>query len=151
LLGQTEVGKVGVVGDLFRAGGEQDVGWLDIAMDEARLVGRIEGARHLADDPRHTTCREGPFAPERFQVAARYVAHRDVELTVRLAGLVDRDDVGVVKRRRDPGLRDEARADSRRIGGSVLRTLSATFRPRRRSSARYTAPAPPRPRRDTTR
>ena len=44
------------------------------------------------------------------QVAAPHVAHRDVEQAVVLAGLVDRNDVGVIEGGGEPGLPHESLA-----------------------------------------
>ena len=52
------------------------------------------------------------------QVGAAHVAHDEVELPVLLAGAVDRDDVGVVDRRRHPRLALEALAEVG-VGGAV--------------------------------
>jgi len=56
-------------------------------------------------------CRRGQIAvvrQDRLQVAPIYVAHREVELSVALAGLVDRDDIRVVESGRQAWLLEKA-------------------------------------------
>src|SRR6185312_11878407 len=60
---------------------------------------------------------------QRAEVGPLDVAHRDVELAVRLAGLVDRDHVGVLDRRRHARLALEALPEPRvagQLGGDHL-------------------------------
>ncbi len=59
----------------------------------------------------------GPTALEdRRQVLTVDEAHREVERAALLTRLVDRDDVGVVQRSREPGLTPEARAEVQVLG-----------------------------------
>ena len=107
-LGEPEVGQVGVV-----VGAEQDVGGLDVAVDDAARVRRVERAGHLGDDVRRAGRVAGGARRARACAGRRLdVAHRDVERpVVALARVVDRDDVGVVDRRRGARLADEAIAE----------------------------------------
>jgi hypothetical protein len=96
VLGQAEVGQVGV---LLALVGDQHVGGLDVAVDEPAAVRGVERAPDLPDDA------DGALGvqpvrrlDERAHVGALDVAHREVEHALRLAGLEDRDDVGMVDR-----------------------------------------------------
>jgi hypothetical protein len=87
---------------------QQDVLGLDVAVDQAVGVGVVQGGGHLPHqahgliDGKLRLGRE-PL-PER---AAPHVGH-DVEQTpAGLAGVVERQDVGMVERRGDPDLADE--------------------------------------------
>ena len=75
---------------------DQDVGGLDVAMDQAALVGSVEGARDLGDEMGSTGRLERAAIDHLAQVGPDHPAHRDVEGSVLLARLVYRDDVGVV-------------------------------------------------------
>ena len=110
-LGKAEVGEVDVLP--APAGGHEHVRRLDVAVDEAALVCRVECGGHLRD---HTG---GPqrFEPalggdERAQVRAVDVAHGDVEDALRLPGREDRDHIGVVEGRRETRLTHEPVAES---------------------------------------
>ena len=94
--------EVAVTGALL-GGGDQDVAGLDVAVHEPELVRRVEGVADLHEDPEQA--RQGHaarLAEQRLEVAAGDVAHRDEQLAVRLARLVDRDDVRVVERGGQP-------------------------------------------------
>jgi hypothetical protein len=106
-LREAEVGEVDVV-----FGAEQDVGGLDVPVDEAGGVRGVERGADLGDDPRHA--RRGQWAGaahERAQVVAGHVAHRDERDAVLLARVVDRDHVRVVDRRGDLRLAHETAPD----------------------------------------
>ncbi len=81
----------------------QDVSRLHIAVHQIVVVRRVQRGGDLAADPHGGGEIERP-APvdEHAQIGARHIAHRDVEETVRLTGLEDRHDVGVVDRGRHP-------------------------------------------------
>ena len=92
---------------------EQDVGRLDVAVHEAAPVRRVERAGDLAEQrQRARRANEAVALEQRLQIAALDVAHRQEELPVLLAGLVDRDDVRVVERGGEPRLVEEAAAEA---------------------------------------
>ena len=130
-LREAEVREVGVV-----VLAEQDVGGLDVAVDEPRGVRGVQRGRDLADDAGGAPGRERALAPdERPEVVAGHVAHRDVGDAALLARVVDRDDVGVVDRRRDLRLAQEAAPDRRVLherGGDDLQRDLAVERELRR-------------------
>ena len=91
-------------------------------MHQARLVGRVERSRDRADDACHTPHRRHPLGLDQLaQIGAVDQPHRDVEQLAFLPGVVDRDHVGVVDRRRqarfapkaltEDGVGREARGD----------------------------------------
>ena len=88
-------------------------------MDEPARVCRVERSGRSARAI--LTARagsNGPVAEQLLQVGAVDEAHREVELAVDLAGVVDGDDVRVLERGRQPGLAQEALTE-RAIGGEV--------------------------------
>ncbi len=91
---------------------DQDVAGLDVPVDQAVLVGGVEGGGDLRGDPYGVRQRQwSAQVEEAAQVAAGDVPHGDVEHSVRLAGLEDRHDVRVVDRRGHLGLVGEALAE----------------------------------------
>ena len=72
---------------------------------------------------------------QRLQVAAVDVGHRDVEEPVLLAGVVDRDDAGMVERRRELRLAQEPLA-AVGLAERATSSFSAAGRPSRTCSAR---------------
>ena len=106
------------------ARGEQHVRRLDVAVHEARGVGGVERRRDLRDDRRRAHGLQAPAAQqERVQVAARDVAHDEVQRPGLLAGGVHRHDVRVVDRRRHARLAAEALAKlgvAGEVGGDDL-------------------------------
>jgi hypothetical protein len=110
VLGEAEVGEVGVIGAV--AVGDQDVGGLDVAVDEPARVRDVERAADLHEDRRGAAWVEPAGAlDERAQVGALDEAHRDEQQAVDLARVVDRHDVRVLERRGDPRLALEALAE----------------------------------------
>ena len=90
---------------------EQDVGRLDVAVDEAVAVGGVQRAADLRDDVRRALRREASVgAHERPQVRAVDEAHDDEQHAVALARVVHGDDVRVLDRGRGLGLGHEALA-----------------------------------------
>ena len=92
--------------------GDEDVAGLDVAMDEARRVRRVERGPDLPGDRERARRLEPAFAFEEGpQVGRLDVAHRDVQDAVGLAGVVDRDDVRVIEA---AAIRDSRRKRSRK-------------------------------------
>ncbi len=87
---------------------EDDVGRLDVAVNDAALVReiqRIGDARaHLADQARRQHASLGRMHAE---VDALDVFHREIDLALVLAGFADLDDVGMCQRPRGVGLAQE--------------------------------------------
>ena len=114
LLGEPEVGQVDL---LVRAlSGDQDVGRLDVAVHQSALVRRVEGRRHRAHDALDPVETELAPVDDLSQVRAWHVTHRQIEDALVLAAAVDRDDVGMLERRRQAGLRLEAGHGVRVLG-----------------------------------
>jgi hypothetical protein len=104
-----------------RAGGEEDVARLDVAVDQAAGVGGVERAGHLGHDGQGPGRGQAALAPQQGrQVHPVDVAHGDVEQPAVLAGLVDRDDAGMVDAGRDPRLAQEPPAEHV-VGGQLGR------------------------------
>jgi hypothetical protein len=96
-------------------GCEEHVAGLHVPVDEPMGVRRIQGARDLADDGRRADGIElSPGADGLLQVGALDVPHRDEEHVLDLVRVVDRNDVRVVERGREPGLTQEPVAESLR-------------------------------------
>ena len=90
---------------------QQDVGGLDVTMDQALLVRRVEGIRHRSEDP------DGLIDAQRAIVLEPLcerrsvdVAHRQVELSLPLPGRMDRDDVRVLEAGEELALAQESLA-----------------------------------------
>ena len=113
--GEPEVGEVDVL--IGALDGDQHVARLDVAMDQAPRMGRVECVRELRHQVDRALRLHGTRAvQQRSEVGALDVAHRDVQVTVALAGLVDRHDAGVIDRRGESRLRQEARAEASILG-----------------------------------
>ena len=88
-----------------RSGGrrDEDVPRLHIAVHEPSRMCRVERARHLTDDRRGAVRLERTVRPQQgLQILPFDVPHRDEQDTADLARLVDRDDVRMFERRREP-------------------------------------------------
>jgi hypothetical protein len=97
-LREPEVGQVRVLASALLV--EQDVGRLDVPMDEPLRVRRVERIRDLRCNRDGALRRQGALTPEkRLEIGPVHIAHGDEQATVCLAGLVDRHDVRVVEAR----------------------------------------------------
>ena len=89
--------------------GDQDVAGLDVAVHQTRGVHGVEGVGHRFQQGAQRLDVEPTVALEhRAEVFAVDEAHRQVEHAVRVARVVDRDDVRVLQAGRDGGLPLEA-------------------------------------------
>ena len=94
--GQSEVGEIDVLVLV-----EQDVGGFDVAVDEAVCVCGVEGVCGLVAEGQGAARVERPFGvQECSQVGSLDVAHREIEASVDVTCVVDRDDVRVLERHR---------------------------------------------------
>ena len=113
--GQAEVGDLDALDAVF----EQDVGRLDVAMDQALLVSGGQAGGDLAADAEDLLQLQRAFAVdfvlERLAVDE---LHHQVGRLVRVVDGVDRDDVIVMHGRGGRGLAEEA-LDGGRIGGQL--------------------------------
>ena len=114
-LGQSEVGEVEVLFDALH--GDQRVAGLDVAMGQAPRMRGVECVAELCDQLDRAQWLHRTLAmQQRTEVRALDVAHRDVQLAVALARLIDRHDARVINRRGQPRLRQEPRAKARILG-----------------------------------
>ena len=90
----TEVGQK----DSLIVGTEQEVGGLDVAVQQVAAVRVVQRLGHLADDGDRALRGHAPFAQLLVGVAAGHQLHGHPQLTVGLTAGVDRDDVGVIQR-----------------------------------------------------
>ena len=110
------------VRDLHRAvAADQQVGRLDIAMDDVELIGVLQSGGDLLDDVQRP--HDGNFAPlvdDLVQVGPVDVFHRDVKVAVGFAAVVDGDDIVMPQLRSRLSFRFEP-FDERGIGGPFAR------------------------------
>ena len=116
-LGQPEVGQVHVLLPVRR--GQHHVRGLDVAVHQPAAVGGVECSRDLLDDPDRAFRLDPALGHDhRPQIGPLDPAHRDEQLALRVARLVDRDHVRVLDRRGQARLALEARTEVR-LGGQL--------------------------------
>jgi hypothetical protein len=87
---------------------EQDVGRLDVAVDQAAAVSVVHGLGHLGDEPRCFRAGEASLFEPRPQILGGEELRDHVTQAVGgAANVVDRDDAGVVQRRQHARLGQE--------------------------------------------
>lgn len=124
-LGDSEVDQIYKVG-----GGDDDVLWLDVAVDQSLGVCRIQGGGDLTDDGHRT---RGFQRALRNQVEKRlplYQPHVDVQAAVNLTPVMDRNDVWFLQDRRRLRLALEPRPKGGAVGillGEYLQRDSSSF------------------------
>ena len=90
---------------------------LDVAVDDALLVGVLQGVGDSAEDAPDLGLRQPPLALEALgEGLSLHVAHHVVENSLVLAERVQRDDVGVAEPRRRPRLPSESLAMGAGLG-----------------------------------
>ena len=117
-LGEAEIEDLGVA-----VGGDHDVLGLDVAVDDARLVGLLQPAPDLGGDLERAEEVELAALDEGLHRLARDELHRDVEALGPLAHVVHLGDRRVVHRRRRVRLLQEpplALLVARELGGQDL-------------------------------
>ena len=141
-LREPEVREVGALGV------DHDVGRLHVPVHEAARraprrgpmppVARTQSASEARGMPRR--------AEQRRQVGALDQLHGDVELAVRLARVVDRDDARVAQGAASRDSRTKRLRKSALSARAGVSSFRATRRSRWKWRAKYTTPIPPRPR-----
>jgi len=97
-----EVGQVDTASRLL----DQDVRRLDVTVDESARVGRVERGTDMVEDRQRLRRLERAAPLDQFgEVVALHIPHGDVGGAVKLARLVDRDDVSDGRSTRSPATR----------------------------------------------
>ncbi|MEZ5061445.1 MAG: hypothetical protein R2700_08020 [Solirubrobacterales bacterium] len=119
-LRQAEVGQEGVLGRILALPRlDEDVAGLDVAMDETARVSDVEGTSDLCQQRRRARGVDRPARDQEApQVGAVDQVHGHEEAAVLLPRVMDRNDVGMAQRHRDPRLRTEALAEGL-VGGEL--------------------------------
>ena len=139
-LGQTEIEDL-----RGSARGHKYICWLDIAVDDALGMRRVEGFGNIDADREQLLHLQRSIADEMLERLAFEILHDDEGLIAILADVVNGADIGMIQRRRRLGLAAEA-AEGRGVAGDILgKEFKTTKRWRRVSSALYTTPIPPPP------
>ena len=98
-LGQAEVEHLDAI-----AMGDEQVGRLDVPVDDAAAVRRVERLGDLPGEVQHARGGQRPFFDQLLDGAPLEQLHHDERLAVVFAELVNRADVRVLQRRRQAGL-----------------------------------------------
>lgn len=102
----TEVRQQDSAFPVFRVG-EQDVGGLDVAVQQATVVRVVQRTRDRLHDGTHFVDRHAlgvALLDQPRRIGALDIVHRDPQMPVEGAAVVDADDVGMPQRRREIGL-----------------------------------------------
>ena len=99
------------------ASGDEDVGGLDVAVDDAFGVSGVERVGDVDGDFEKAIEREQAGAEEGFEIRAFEILHDDVGEAVLRADFVDGADVGMVERRGGAGFAAETLEGLRIVGG----------------------------------
>ena len=95
------LGSLTLAGDFLKGPsrlflGEEEVGRLDVAVDDPPLVGVVETGCHLDSDTSDDARRQSALLPkDGIELRAFEELHGDEVVAILLAGIVDRHDVGV--------------------------------------------------------
>src|SRR5664280_2775830 len=97
-LGETKVSKVHVFESVAPGRRrEHYVGRFDVTMYKSGSMRGIQGIGHRTQNSQRVSRIERTvLAQDSRQIAAADIAHRDIQMTVGLTGLVDRNDVGMI-------------------------------------------------------
>src|SRR5438105_291746 len=111
MLRDAKVCEIDMVRIAVRAALDEDVRGLNVAMDESPLVRCVERSPRLFDQEECLSRCDGTVLLEhRAEIGAGHVPHRDEEKIFVRSRVEDRDNVGMIERRRNPRLMDEALA-----------------------------------------
>ena len=127
------------------AGGDEDVRRLDVAMNDARGVGGVEGVGDFDGQFQRRFEIEPLDCHALAQVRALEELHGDEDDPVLLANLINRADVGVVQSRQSARFTLKARYQLCIAGQFRLHHLDGDIAVQIRVVARYTSPIPPEP------
>ena len=121
--GQAEVGDLGTT-----VGGQEDVGRLEVAVDDPLHMGGVDGAGEDADGPRGLSDVLRPAIDVGGETASVDEFEGEVREAADLADVVDLDDVGVLEAGEGLGLLVEPRKGDGAGVGPARTILSATRR-----------------------
>jgi hypothetical protein len=124
---------------------DEDVGGLEVAVDDAVLVGGGETSGDLLRVLDGLARGQRPRGEDVAQRAALEDLRDEVGRAFVRADVEEREDVGVVERAGEAGLLLEAVQPVGSVRDAAEQTFTATARPSRGSRARDTSPIPPAP------
>ncbi len=105
--------------------GDENIGRLDISMQQSFAVQRVQPLGDFGDDPDRPVERKrvGSAPDQLSQIDTVDILHRDPQAAAVLAPVTHRDQVGMAHARRDGGLAQKSRAEHRIAGVSVGQDL----------------------------
>ena len=109
--------------------GDEDIGGLDVAMDDALGVGRVQRVGDLDSSDSNASVSSGLPGDAMLQSFAIQELHGDERLAVLLADLVNRADIGMIQRRSCLCFTPKAFERCGSLATSSGRNFSATKRP----------------------